>query len=104
MPMYTLPQSVRKHIRLSKAAIRRQVLDVAEQKARISKLYEDMVQRYQTKGVKTQESVSQKAITIQNNTFTPNRLTVKPGEIVVAAAYDGTDPGSPVIAIALGFE
>ena len=58
MPMYTFPQSVRKHIRLSKAAIRRQVLDVAEQKARISKLYEDMVQRYQTKGVKTQESVS----------------------------------------------
>ena len=31
-------------------------------------------------------------------------INVKPGEIVVAAAYDGTDPGSPFIGITLGFE
>jgi hypothetical protein len=47
MPQYSFPQSVRKYIRLSKAAIRRQVFDTAEQTARISKLYEDMAQRYQ---------------------------------------------------------
>ena len=49
MPKYSFPQSVRKYIRLQKADIRRRVLDMAEQKARISKLYEDMVRRYQTK-------------------------------------------------------
>lgn len=31
-------------------------------------------------------------------------VNVKPGEIVVSAAYDGTDPGSPFIGITLGFE
>lgn len=31
-------------------------------------------------------------------------IGLKPGEIVVAAAYDGTDPGSPFIAVTLGFE
>ena len=31
-------------------------------------------------------------------------VNVKPGEIVVSAAYDGTDPGSPFIAVTLGFE
>ena len=31
-------------------------------------------------------------------------VAVKPGEITVSAAYDGTDPGSPFIAITLGFE
>ena len=31
-------------------------------------------------------------------------INVKPGEIVVSAAYDGTDPGSPFIAVTLGFE
>jgi len=53
MPQYSFPQSVRKYIRLSKAAIRRQVFDMAEQTARISKLYEDMAQRYQAKDSKT---------------------------------------------------
>ena len=56
MPKYSFPQSVRKHIRLQKALIRRQVFDALEQKQRISKLYEDMIQRYQVKGVK--ESVT----------------------------------------------
>ena len=51
MPKYSFPQSVRKHIRLQKALIRRQVLDTLEQKQRISKLYEDMIQRYQRRGV-----------------------------------------------------
>ncbi|MDO8474085.1 MAG: hypothetical protein Q7S62_00830 [bacterium] len=58
MSIYTFPQSVRKHIRLFKATIRRQVLDVAEQERRISKFYEDMIQRYQTKGAKAKASVS----------------------------------------------
>jgi len=58
MPRYTFPQSVRKYIRLQKADIRRQVLDMVDQKKRISKLYEDMIQRYQTKEVKAQEGVS----------------------------------------------
>lgn len=49
MPTYSFPQSVRKHIRLQKALIRRGVLDMTEQQKRISKLYEDMIQRYQTK-------------------------------------------------------
>ena len=31
-------------------------------------------------------------------------INVKPGEIVVSAAYDGTDPGSPFLAVTLGFE
>jgi hypothetical protein len=60
MPRYTFPQSVRKYIRLQKALIRRGVLDMAEQKARISKLYEDMIQKYQTKEVKSQDPVSPK--------------------------------------------
>jgi|GEM_PF-5810066 len=49
MPKYTFPQSVRKYIRLQKALIRRGVLGVAEQATRISKLYENMIQKYQTK-------------------------------------------------------
>jgi len=31
-------------------------------------------------------------------------VNVKPGEIVVSAAFDGTDPGSPFLAVTLGFE
>ena len=31
-------------------------------------------------------------------------IDLKPGEVVVAAAFDGTDPGSPFIAVTLGFE
>ena len=31
-------------------------------------------------------------------------VNVKPGEIVVSAAYDGTDPGTPFIGVTLGFE
>ena len=31
-------------------------------------------------------------------------VNVKPGEIVVSAAYDGTDPGSPFCVVTLGFE
>ena len=31
-------------------------------------------------------------------------IAVKPGEITLAAAYDGTDPGSPFCAITLGFD
>src|SRR3990167_4170100 len=31
-------------------------------------------------------------------------VNVKPGEIVLAAAYDGTDPGSPLVVVTLGFE
>ena len=31
-------------------------------------------------------------------------INVKPGEIVVACAYDGTDPGTPFVAVTLGFE
>lgn len=58
MPTYSFPQSVRKYIRLQKADIRRRGLDMAEQTSRISKLYEDMVRRYQTKSVPTKVSVS----------------------------------------------
>ena len=31
-------------------------------------------------------------------------VNLKPGEVVVSAAYDGTDPGTPFIGITLGFE
>ena len=31
-------------------------------------------------------------------------VNVKPGEIVVSAAYDATDPGTPFVAVTLGFE
>ena len=31
-------------------------------------------------------------------------IKLKPGEIVLSAAYDGTDPGSPLAVITLGFE
>ena len=31
-------------------------------------------------------------------------VKVKPGEIVLDAAYSGTDPGSPLIVVTLGFE
>lgn len=49
MVQYSFPQSVRKYIRLQKALIRRGVFDMAEQEKRTSKLYEDMIQRYQVK-------------------------------------------------------
>lgn len=58
MPKYSFPQSVRKYIRLCKADIRRQLLDAPEQAKRISKLYEDMIQKYQTKGAQAQEIIS----------------------------------------------
>ncbi len=31
-------------------------------------------------------------------------IALKPGEITLAAAYDGTDPGTPFLAVTLGFE
>lgn len=31
-------------------------------------------------------------------------VNLKPGEVVVSAAYTGTDPGSPFIGLTLGFE
>ena len=31
-------------------------------------------------------------------------VRVKPGDINVAAAFDGTDPGSPFLAVTLGFD
>ena len=31
-------------------------------------------------------------------------VNVKPGEIVVSCAYDATDPGTPFVAVTLGFE
>lgn len=31
-------------------------------------------------------------------------VAVKPGEIVVSCAYDATDPGTPFVAVTLGFE
>lgn len=31
-------------------------------------------------------------------------IQLKPGEITLSAAYDGTDPGTPFMAVTLGFE
>ncbi len=31
-------------------------------------------------------------------------IALKPGEITLSAAYDGTDPGTPFMAVTLGFE
>ncbi len=31
-------------------------------------------------------------------------VKLKPGEVVISAAYDGTDPGSPLVVVTLGFE
>ena len=39
--MKKMPRSIRKHIRKEKARIRREVLDLQEQKKLIEKLYED---------------------------------------------------------------
>ena len=36
--------------------------------------------------------------------YRPIDVNVKPGEIVVSCAYDATDPGTPFVAITLGFE
>ena len=44
------------------------------------------------------------SLTAEKANFRDVDVNVKPGEIVVSAAYDGTDPGSPVIAVTLGFE
>lgn len=36
--------------------------------------------------------------------YRPVNIRVKPGEINVAAAFDGTDGGSPFLAVTLGFD
>ena len=43
-------------------------------------------------------------LTFQPAHYRPTDIRVKQGEINVAAAYDGTDPGSPFIVITLGFD
>ena len=43
-------------------------------------------------------------LTAEPATYRPIDVNVKPGEITVAAAFDGTDPGSPFIGVTLGFE
>ena len=42
--------------------------------------------------------------TIEPATYIPVTIDLKPGEISLSAAYDGTSPGTPFIAVTLGFE
>lgn len=44
------------------------------------------------------------AVVAESANYRTVDVNVKPGEIVLSAAYDGTDPGSPFICITLGFE
>ena len=44
------------------------------------------------------------ALVAESANYREVEVNVKPGEIVLSAAYDGTDPGSPFLAITLGFE
>ena len=43
-------------------------------------------------------------LTHQPAFYRKTNIRVKPGEVVLSAAFDGTDPGSPFIAVTLGFE
>ena len=43
-------------------------------------------------------------LSYQPANYTPVDINVKPGEISLSAAYDGTDGGTPFIAVTLGFE
>ena len=44
------------------------------------------------------------ALVAQPANYREIEVNLKPGEIVLSAAYDGTDPGSPFLAVTLGFE
>jgi len=44
------------------------------------------------------------SVTFQNAEYRKVDIALKPGEIVLSAAYDGTDPGTPFMAVTLGFE
>lgn len=44
------------------------------------------------------------ALVAETANYRDVEVNVKPGEIVVSAAYDGTDPGAPFLAVTLGFE
>ena len=44
------------------------------------------------------------SLTAEKANYREVEVNVKPGEIVVSAAYDGTDPGSPLLVVTLGFE
>ena len=43
-------------------------------------------------------------LSAQPANYRPIDVNLKPGEVVVSAAYTGTDPGSPFIGLTLGFE
>ena len=44
------------------------------------------------------------ALVAESANYRNIEVNLKPGEIVVSAAYDGTDPGSPLLVVTLGFE
>ena len=44
------------------------------------------------------------SLTAEKANYRECEVKLKPGEITLAAAYDGTDPGSPLAVITLGFE
>lgn len=66
----------------------------------------DGIQELYAGTVASQETGTSVTGTLSHNPafYRPVDIKVKPGEVTVAAAYDGTDPGSPAIAITLGFE
>lgn len=43
-------------------------------------------------------------LTVMPAIYIPVDITVKAGEISISAAYDGTDPGTPFLAVTLGFD
>ena len=44
------------------------------------------------------------SLTAEKASYRDVDVKLKPGEIVISAAYDGTDPGSPLCVVTLGFE
>ena len=66
----------------------------------------DGIQEFNVGALSSQETGTSVTgdLTIEPANYRAVDVNVKPGEIVISAAYDGTDPGSPFIALTLGFE
>lgn len=43
-------------------------------------------------------------LTTESATYTPCDIRVRAGELSLAAAFDGTDPGTPFVVVTLGFD
>lgn len=66
----------------------------------------DGIQEFNVGALQSQETGTSVtgAYTAEPATYRKVDVALKPGEIVVSAAYDGTDPGSPAVVVTLGME